>query len=255
MLKYQVIMTPTITNTDFAVKTDVFEGPLTLLIELVEKRKLLINDISLAAVTDDYIKQVSDMQERSLPHTTQFVQLAATLLLIKSKSLLPNLELTAEEEASIDDLEERLRQYQIYKNAGELITARFGKSMMFGAAFTPPRETLFLPDEWCSKVELHEAIGRVIANLPQKQIKPKVQVKAVVSLDEMMDNLRQRIEKQMRTSFSELREAARGEHKVVIVSFLAILELFKQGNVIVRQNSRFSDIEIELERGDTPRYY
>jgi len=248
-------MTPTITNTDFAIKTDVFEGPLTLLIELVEKRKLLINDISLAAVTDDYIKHVSDMQARSLPHTAQFVQLAATLLLIKSKSLLPVLELTAEEEASIDDLEERLRQYQVYKSAGEIITARFGKSMMFGSAFRPPREILFLPDDWCTKEQMHEAIGRVIANLPQKIAKPKVQVKAAVSLEEMMGNLRSRIEKQMRTSFSELRAEARGEHKVVIVSFLAILELFKQGNVIVRQSNRFSDIEIEMERGETPRYY
>ena len=92
----------------FAIKTEVFEGPLDLLIDLVERRKLLINDISLAAVTDEYIEHVSRMQERSLSGTAHFVQLAATLLLIKSKSLLPVLELTDEEEHAIEDLEERL---------------------------------------------------------------------------------------------------------------------------------------------------
>ena len=111
----------------FAVKTEVFEGPLELLIELVEKRKLLINDISLAAVTDEYMQRVSAMQERSLPGTAQFVALAATLLLIKSKSLLPVLELTEEEEASIDDLQERLRQYQIVRDAAVNVAARFAR--------------------------------------------------------------------------------------------------------------------------------
>ena len=83
---------------DFSIKTHVFEGPLELLIELCEKRKLLINDISLAEVTDEYIRRVSEMQEKSLPNTAQFIGLAATLLLIKSKSLLPVLELTKEED-------------------------------------------------------------------------------------------------------------------------------------------------------------
>ena len=82
----------------FEVKTSAFEGPLDLLLDLVEKRKLLINDISIAEVTDEYMRQVSLMQELSLPNTAQFVALAATLLLIKSKSLLPVLELTQEEE-------------------------------------------------------------------------------------------------------------------------------------------------------------
>ena len=78
----------------FSIKTEQFEGPLEPLIDLVEKRKLLINDISLAEVTDEYMARVSKMQERSLPNTAQFITLAATLLLIKSKSLLPVLDLT-----------------------------------------------------------------------------------------------------------------------------------------------------------------
>lgn len=238
----------------FSFKSNVFEGPLELLIELVEKRKLLINDISLASVTDEYIKQVSEMQEKSLPHTAQFVQLAATLLLIKSKSLLPVLELTKEEEVMIDDLEDRLRQYQIYRDAGQYLISIFGKTPLYSPRFVPPKEALFIPDQYCTIDALREAMDSVLNNLPKKEIKPKVQVKQTISLEEMMHNLQKRIETQLKTKFSQLRADAT-EHKEVIVGFLAILELVKQGNVLVTQLGRFNDIEIELEQGRTPRYY
>ena len=115
----------------FAIKTDTFEGPMELLIELVEKRKLLINDISLADVTDEYMETVSAMQEMSLPNTAQFITLAATLLLIKSKSLLPVLDLTEEEEASIEDLEERLKQYKLYRDIALDLNSYFGNTIMY----------------------------------------------------------------------------------------------------------------------------
>lgn len=239
---------------DFSIKTEVFEGPLELLIELCEKRKLLINDISLAEVTDEYIKRVSEMQEKSLPNTAQFVQLAATLLLIKSKSLLPVLELTKEEEESIDNLEERLRQYQIYRDAGMTIMAQFGKNRLYGRRFVAPKTTLFMPDEWTTLPELHTAMWSVLQALPKKEVVPKVQVKPTISLEDMMASLQRRIENQLRARFSDIRAEAT-EHKTVIVGFLAILELVKQGNILVRQDGRFSDIEIELEEGSTPRYY
>ena len=238
----------------FSFKSNVFEGPLELLIELVEKRKLLINDISLAEVTDEYIKQVSDMQEKSLPHTTQFVQLAATLLLIKSKSLLPILELTKEEEATIDDLEGRLRIYQIYRDAGASLASIFGENVLYAPKFIAPKDALFLPDTWCTLPALHEALCDVILHLPKKEIKPKVNVKQTISLEDMMVSLQKRIETQLKTKFSDLRAEA-GEHKTVIVGFLAILELVKQGNVLVSQLGRFEDIEIELENRNTPKYY
>lgn len=238
----------------FSFKTNVFEGPLELLIELVEKRKLLINDISLAEVTDEYIRQVSEMQEKSLPHTAQFVQLAATLLLIKSKSLLPVLELTKEEEATIEDLEERLKQYQIYRDAGMILTAQFGRQIMYAPRFIAPKDAVFVPDDYCTLNAMRAAMDSVLQNLPRKEVKPKVQVKQTISLEEMMLSLRKRIEGQLKTTFSQMRSEA-PEHKTIIVGFLAILELVKQGNVLVTQLGRFDDIEIELEQGSTPRYY
>ena len=122
---------------DFAIKTAVFEGPLELLLELVDKRKLLINDISLATVTDEYVEYVSAMEEQSLPETARFIALAATLILIKSKSLLPILELTDEETEDIENLAERLKLYQLCRVAGLTLAKSFGSNLMYESTRKP----------------------------------------------------------------------------------------------------------------------
>lgn len=238
----------------FAVKTDVFEGPMELLLELVEKRKLLINDINLAAVTDEYMATVSDMQERSLPNTAAFVQLAATLLLLKSKSLLPVLQLTEEEETAIEDLEERLKLYQIYKQGAEEVQSRFGQTILHERQYVAPTEPLFSPDDWTTQMALQTAIANVLHNLPVTESKPTVQVSTVISLEEMIERLYERIERAQRTSLGEL-VAGDTEHKTVIVGFLAILESVKQGHILVDQLDRFADITVERQRFDTPQYH
>lgn len=245
---------PPHTISDFSVKTSVFEGPLELLLDLVERRKLLINDISLASVTDEYMHHVSEMQEMSLPNTAQFISLAATLLLVKSKSLLPVLELTPDEEITIDDLEERLRKYQVIRDAAITLQALFGKSTLYTPHFSPPPTPIFIPDALCTLQNLHDAIVGVLAELPKKEDTVKAHIKVTISLEEMMHNLQDRIAKNLQVRFSEL-HIGETERKVVIVGFLAILELFKQGNLLVQQGERFADIIIELEHGQTPTYY
>ena len=238
----------------FAIKTEVFEGPLELLLELVERRKLLINDISLASVTDEYMRTVSDMQERSLPNTTQFIQLAATLLLIKSKSLLPVLKLTEEEEEGIDDLEERLRRYKIFKDAAETLKTQFGVNIMHEKQYVADKVPLFVTDSYTTLESLRQAIGDVLQNLPYKEVKPKVQVKKVISLEDMISRLQSRIEKQLKLTFSELLEDDY-ERTHVIVGFLAVLESVKQGSLLVAQTKRFADIHLEQDRPQLPKYY
>jgi len=239
----------------FSIKTDAFEGPLELLLELVEKRKLLINDISLASVTDEYMATVSRMQEMSLPNTAQFVQLAATLLLIKSKSLLPVLDLTREEEASVDELEVRLRRYALYRDLGESISERFGRNMTHERQYAPDRTPLFVTDAFTTLTGLEAAIGEVLVNLPRKEVKPRVQVRQVLSLEQMLSRLQSRIESQLKVRFSELLGDSR-ERGIIIVGFLAVLESVKQGSILVIQAERFQEIEIEREQvvSTTPHY-
>lgn len=238
----------------FSVKTEVFEGPLELLLDLVERRKLLINDISLAEVTDEYMRQVSIMQELSLPNTAQFVQLAATLLLIKSKSLLPVLQLTEEEELVIDDLEERLRRYAIIRQGAEIILRDFGRHIAAVRGYVPEKEPLFVTDKLTTLDSLAAAMRDVLVNLPKKEVKPKVKVRKVISLEEMIGRLEDRIRREMKLRFSDLMGSEQ-EKPTLIVGFLAVLESVKQGSIMVAQAGRFADIEIKLERARTPRYY
>jgi len=237
-----------------SIKTQAFEGPLDLLLDLVEKRKFLINDISLAAVTDEYMSKVSQMQQLSLPNTAQFIALAATLLLIKSKSLLPVLELTQEEEDGIDDLEIRLKRYQMYRDIARSIEEIFGKQVAHSRLFAPALEPIFVTDSYTTADALQSAIADVLANLPKKEVKPSVKVKTVISLEEMIGTLHARIEKQMKLTFKEL-IADSTEKTHAIVGFLAILESVKQGSILVAQAKRFDDIHIEKEKLGTPRYH
>lgn len=246
--------TKTFDESLFSIKTQAFEGPLDLLLDLVEKRKFLINDISLASVTDEFMAKVAQMQQLSLPNTAQFITLAATLLLIKSKSLLPVLELTQEEEEGIDDLELRLRRYQMYREIAKDIENIFGVQVARERQFAQQHEPLFVTDKWTTKDTLVSVMSEVLLNLPKKELKPRVSVKKIISLEEMIETLHRRIETQIKFSFRELVAGAE-ERSHVIVGFLAILESVKQGSIIVAQLGRFEDIHIEKHSVGAPKYF
>ena len=237
----------------FSITTDVYTGPLDLLIDLIEKRKLLINDISIAAVTDEYMKYVALMERSTLRETADFVVLASTLLLIKSKSLLPVLELTETEEESVEQLQDRLRLYQIFRNAGKIVEQAFGSHILYDRTFVFDETPLFITDSYTNVSSLNNAITEVITRLPKKIVKPKVQVRKVVSLEEMIDRLKERVERQLSITFKDFTGNS-SERATVIVGFLAVLEMVKQGSVIVKQVTRFTDIEIERDTGTKPSY-
>ena len=116
---------------EFVVKTEKFEGPIELLLEMIETRKLPINDISLSEVADDFLDYLKEGGVLSLEETANFVVIASTLLLIKSASLLPGFQLTAEEEENVSDLKRRLAIYQIIKEVAGQIKASYGRAVIF----------------------------------------------------------------------------------------------------------------------------
>lgn len=238
---------------DFKIKTDAFEGPLDMLLSLIEKRKLFVNDISLAKVADDYIAYVKTLENFPIADSASFVLIASTLVLIKSKSLLPSLELSDEEQGDIQNLEKRLKIYQRIKELSVGIKAIFGKDIMFAPE---PRkvEPLFSPDDSMKLPALLSAVRDVLRNLPKKEFLPKAVVAKVMSLEEMIDNLTKRVTKSLRMSFSEFADGKRVSRVEVIVSFLAMLELVKQGVISVAQEKHFDDIVMETEGLGTPNY-
>lgn len=240
-------------NSGFSIQTERYSGPLDLLIDLIEKRKFLVNDISLAAVTDDYMAYVARFEKSPLRDMAEFIVLASTLLLLKSKSLLPVLELTDAEEETVESLEKRLRYYQIFRTSGKVIESLFGKRVAHERRFIPDKNPLFITDKYTELGTLHTAMADVLKNLPKKVQKPKVQIRTVVSLETMIERLRERIERQFSCNFRDFTGDSK-ERSTIIVGFLAVLEMVKQGGVLVRQSTRFCEIEIEREGNTTPRY-
>jgi segregation and condensation protein A len=240
---------------EFKIKTEVFEGPLDLLLSLVEKRKLFISDISLASVTDEYINHINQLPEYSMNDRTQFILIASTLLLIKAKSLLPNLPLTEDEKGSIEDLELRLRELEVMRRQSNEIRKMFGDSILFFQENSPQREVFFNPGADVKLNNISEAIARVLNSLPKPVTElPKLKVQKVVSLEEMMDSLTVRIKSAIKMSFSDFSGKGKVEKVNVIVSFLALLELVKQGTVDARQEGLFDEIQMESYHVGTPTY-
>lgn len=240
---------------EYTIKTEVFEGPLELLLNLIEKRKLFISDISLAQVADDYIEHINKQGDFPMAHTADFILVASTLVLIKSKSLLPTLDLSSEEQESIDDLEKRLKLHQMMKGLSLHITKQFGKNVMYPKTLSKSVEPVFSPDEDLSVSKIKEGIMSVLHNLPKKAVAiPKKVVEKVISLEEVIENLAERVSKNLRMSFKEFSGIGKEEKVNVIVSFLAMLELVKQGAISVSQDERFSDITIESDDVGVPSY-
>lgn len=229
------------------IKTADFEGPFGLLLDLVEKRKLFINDMSLSSVTEDYLEYMNKLGGLHPSEISSFVVVATTLILIKSKSLLPNLNLTTEEEGDIHSLEERLRLYELFTRLGTNVKNNFGKKIIFAPLERKNEVLVFLPDDRITKNSMMGFARGVLDSMPKKVFLPQVEVKKVVSIEEMLDKLTERIKDTLQMNFREFAGHGKGgrEEKVVmIVGFLAMLELVRQGIIHATQEGDGGDIII-----------
>ena len=245
-------------TSEYTVKTNIFEGPLDLLLSLVEKRKLFVNDLSLSKVADDFIAHINSIESFPIDESANFILTASTLLLIKSRSLLPTLDLTGEEEQSIEELQDRLKIYQDIKHLSEYLKERFGVQVMFEKRGRGEIPVVFSPDQTVTAKGLFEAIERTLSKIPKKEILPKATVRKVISLEETILRLTKRVQNQLSMRFSDVygkkKTMSREEKVDLVVGFLAVLELVKQGIVMVKQESIFEEIEIEHQQVNTPSY-
>lgn len=237
----------------YTIKQQHYEGPLEVLLELIEKRKLFINDISLAQVTDDYIAYIQGMETKDLGDISSFILIASTLLLIKSKSLLPSLTLTEEETADTEDLERRLKAYSLIKNQSLILKEKFGTEPTFTRSHIE-RINVFAPHSSITTNRMIETLRNILARIPKTETIPQATLKKVVSLEEMIDTLSRRVTEKLKMTFKDFSAEHKGEKVNVIVSFLALLELVKQGVVEANQHNHTTDIHIETKNVGTPRY-
>ncbi|MDQ2932933.1 MAG: segregation/condensation protein A [bacterium] len=238
----------------FTIKTQSFEGPLDLLLDLIEKKKLFISDISLAKVTDDFISHVRQFENLPMAESAHFILVASTLLLIKSKSLLPELALTEEEKGDIQDLETRLKIYKRVKEASIHISKIFGTEKIFSQSRSRVATPVFTPSDEITLQKACLSLKDLINRLPKKENLPKHIVRKVVSLEDMIGTLTTRITSHLRMSFKEFTMEHKENRVHVIVSFLAMLELVKDGVLHVSQEKDFEDIHMETKSVGVPRY-
>ena len=213
----------------------------------------MINDLALANITEDFIQHVRSQETFPVEETANFIQIAATLLLIKSKSLIPDLALTEEENADVEDLKRRLTAYEKVRDAARELSRIFGKSIMLPAGRCVP-EPSFAPSKDLSVSALETALARVLAARAAVEELPEARVKPLITIEEMMDRLAKRVQNAMTLSFKEFASDTK-ERVEVIVSFLALLELVKQGAVAAEQYDTYGDIRISHTATTTvPRY-
>ncbi len=237
-------------DTLYKVKTAQFEGPLEVLLGLIEKRKLFINEISLATITDDFITYVKSMPKSNIEFYAGFISMAATLILIKSRSLIPNLELSPDEEQDITALERRLELYKLIKDIGIEIQEKFGKQIIFPRLETKIEIKVFAPDQAITAQSMFANMQDVIRAIPDPEPeKPEVQVMKIRSLEDTIKDVVDRVTRAIKTSFKEISSSVPGEGKEkkvgVIVSFLAMLELVRNGFMHAEQSGDFEDINLE----------
>jgi segregation and condensation protein A len=237
---------------DYALKMEKYEGPLEKLLELIEERKLAVNEISLAAVTDDFLKYLEQLPIVAPALLADFLTVASRLVLIKSKSLLPELPLTEEEEYDIKDLQHRLELYRQLKAAEKHVSALWrsghraaSRPYLFHASSLPP---VFHPGEGLTSEALAASFAQVYAAIEKITMETETIYDTIVSLEEKMQEVVTRMMTMAQSSLHGL-SGSRGRTEIVMV-FLAILHLAREGRVALAQEGQFSDIIVSKTEPD-----
>ncbi|TWE06245.1 condensin subunit ScpA [Neobacillus bataviensis] len=242
----------------YQVKIDAFEGPLDLLLHLINRLEIDIYDIPVAEITEQYLLYIQTMNELQLDVASEFLVMAATLLAIKSKMLLPKHEEVIDEvdqEISYDDdprdeLVERLIEYRKYKEAAhDLKTLEEERGLMY----TKPPSDLsdftkgINPERTELNVSLYDMLAAFQKLLRRKKLQRPMATKIArqeISIEKRMNEIMDELHQlQGRKNFNDLFPNPRKDH--IVVTFLAILELIKRKAIDVDQKENFGDIFVE----------
>lgn len=220
----------------YTVKVKEFEGPFDTLLDLIEREKLSVNEIALAQVADSFFQYVK-IEAVAHEEFAAFLVVASTLMLIKSRSLLPGFSITKEEEKSIQELEERLEIYRRIRAFAAMLGERVrrGERMFSRPAFAEERPS-FIPPRALSLDDLKRVLDLIVARIPKLEDLPQTHVGRVVSLEEIITAIEARMREAFETTFQQMTGAAR-EKIDIIMHFLALLELLKRGAVRVEQKT------------------
>jgi len=237
----------------YELRLERFSGPLDKLLELIEGQKLEITEISLATVTDDFLKYVKTLETVETPLLADFVAIASKLIFIKSKFILPDFRLTGEEEAEIRDLEKRLRMYRELRPAMHSVqrlwregSKQFGRPYFMNVTVldaSKSGEKIFYPGLELTSKRIMGALGSIIDGFKKLELETRTIREKIITIEEKMAEIIHRLEQEVKTTLKTL------SHKKpvseVIAVFLAILHLAREQKVFLDQKTNFSDIIIK----------
>lgn len=246
---------------ELTVKLEAFEGPLDLLLHLLEKNKVNIYDIPIVEITNQYLEYIREMQRQDLNVMSEFLVMAATLIAIKSKMLLPKDEnAEGEEEDPRAELVQQLLEYKMYKCMSYELKDRQvdAERVLFKTPTIPPEVLAYEEpvdlEQLMSDLTLKK-LNSIFQSVMRRQENKIDRVRAgfgkiekeEVSLPEKMEYLEAYAAEHQRFSFRKLLDGQSSKMEV-IVTFLAVLELMKMGKISITQENLFDDIEIESRK-------
>ncbi len=242
----------------YSVKLEQFEGPLDLLLKLCQEEKCSVSQISLATIADAYLEQVSTSSTISPGELADFLVVAAQLLLIKSRLLIPGFALTQGEEEPVPDLETKLKVYQQYVEAIKPLQAllarkqylHFREGLLYGWERILGDTVVFTLRNEITPHMLHGILVTLIANLEKIQVKlPQEAIRKVASLEEKIKQLQTFLVGKSQSTFHEA--VPKTAPKIdIILHFLAMLELAKQQYVTVEQAEVWGEITIKKDNAN-----
>ena len=236
----------------YLVSLDVFQGPLDLLLRLIEREELDITLVSLAVVADQYVAHIAELQEVSASNLADFLVIAARLLVIKSRVLLPQPAEGHDEQA--DDwgtlLVEQLREYKRFKEvAAKLRDIEHAGLRTYSRVAPPPRIERHLEAGEVTLEHLIDAFKRILEAHPPVPPVDEVVSPIVVRIADCIEAILKRVGRYRRVRFGTLMRRSRSRIEI-IVNFLAMLELIKQQRVQATQKRPFGEIYLEACQPD-----
>ncbi|OGE84315.1 MAG: hypothetical protein A2846_02720 [Candidatus Doudnabacteria bacterium RIFCSPHIGHO2_01_FULL_49_9] len=227
------------------IKTEKFEGPLDLLLKLIEEQKLDITEITLATVTEQFLAYIRSENALKPKDLADWLVVAAKLLVIKSRVLIPHLELSEEEQQDATDLAWQLYQYKCYKEAAKYLkTMESRRLQSWGREAVFTEKISFYPDPGAGTAALSSAMKFLAKTLEEIVTLPKKILEEVVTISEKIEHLQKTLAERVELKLKDLVANAKSKTEV-IVTFLALLELVKQRIFVVEQETLFSDITIK----------
>ena len=232
----------------YPVSLPIFDGPIELLLHLIERQELDITEVSLVAITDQYLRAIEAMQEIEPEALADFLVVAARLLYIKSRGLLPQPEVEEEEEKQSEALLQQLLDYRRFKAAADELRLRASMGLRTNVRLAPPQMERRLDLTELTIERLAAAAQRAMRNVASSVAPPSVRAYPI-TVAEQMAAIVERIRSQAGTkgggdrylSFTALLSQSRSRLEIV-VTFLAVLELIKQREIAAEQQETFGEI-------------